>query len=112
MCRYSTMSAAELFWRFIKLLAEQLVEMGPVCEAQICDNLCNGLVCVNQKPGGFLHSNGGTILKQVHTCVFVDDAVEIVAGIIQFPGQRFPANPAVGFLHSCCDLGEYPAFGF
>lgn len=77
-----TVIATVLLRRNSKLLAKQLVEMSPVCEVQLCDTLCNGLVCVNQKPGGFLHSNGGTILKQVHTGVFVNDAVEIVAGII------------------------------
>ena len=103
---------AKLLWRFFKLLAKQLIKVGPVCKAQFCDDFGNGHFGMDQQPRSPLHGNRSAILKQIHARVFVYDAVEVISRIVQLVGQSVTADSAVGLLHPRCDLGEQSALRF
>lgn len=60
----------------------------------------------NQQGGGFLETEGHTVVKQAHAGIFFYNGVEVVAAVVKRALQLRAGHTAVGVLHQMADPGE------
>ena len=64
------------------LFFEQIVKMRPVGELQLFSYGADGFVCFCQVFRSLFETEGHAIVIEAHTCVLVDNAVQVIPAVI------------------------------
>lgn len=85
--------------------------MCSVCKLQLKSDFTDGFFTVNQLVGCFFHAEIHGIVEQAQSGKFVDNAIDVVAVVIELTGEFIPGNASVLFFYQMADAGENQGVG-